>query len=111
MASIGGSSEPALRRAARNQGWLGTGNATEEVPGILERLNLLRKEQGKEGEPFETIIAVTDPPSIDVFRRLEDFGVSATVSYPLLYTLGPGTSLEEKRAALERYGNEFIAKL
>jgi len=107
---IGGASDAALRRAARNDGWLGAGNAPDEMPGVMETLRRHRREAGREGEPFEVIAALTEPPTPDRVRRMEDLGVTGFVSYPLLYVLGPGTSVAEKRAALERYGDEIIAK-
>ena len=71
----------------------------------------LRKEAGRESEPFDVVAAVTAPPSPDLFRSLEDQGVTSVVSYPLAYTVGPGASLDQKRAALEQYGNDIIARL
>ena len=106
---IGGASEPALRRAARNDGWLGSGNAPEEIPGLVEKLTAYRKEQGVDGE-LDIIVAVTAPPSPDLVHRLEAAGATGLVSYPLLYTIGPGTSHDQKRVALEQYGNEIISQ-
>jgi probable F420-dependent oxidoreductase len=106
----GGSSEAALRRAARNDGWLGSGNTAEELPGLVERLRRHRRAAGLAPGPFEVIAAVTAAPAPDLFRRFEDAGVTGIVSYPLLYTIGPGTTLDQKRAALERYAEEIIAR-
>ncbi len=50
-------------------------------------------------------------PELDLFRRLSDAGATAVISYPLVYSAGPGASLDAKRQALERYGNEFIARI
>jgi probable F420-dependent oxidoreductase len=109
---VGGGSDAALRRAARvGDGWIGAGNTPEDVPRLITRLRSLRQEYGRERIPFETIVAVSVPPQVDLFKRLEDAGVTALVSWPLAYTLGPGASLEAKRKALEVYGNELIARL
>ena len=107
---VGGTSRPALRRAARNDGWIGAGTDPVEVPARVERLRALRVEAGRADEPFETIVAVTAQPDVDLFRRLEDAGATATVHYPLLFSLGPGSKLEQKREALERFGSEIIAR-
>jgi probable F420-dependent oxidoreductase len=107
---VGGASGPALRRAARNDGWIGAGDDPERVPARVERLRELRAEAGRESEPFEIIVAVTVPPDRDLFRRLEDAGVTGMISYPMLFTLGPGTTLDQKRAALEQYGNDIIVR-
>ena len=106
----GGASEPALRRAARNDGWIGAGNEPDEVPGVMERLERLRSELGAGSRPFETIVAVTAPPDLDLFHRLEDAGVTGMIHYPLVFSLGPGTSLDQKRQALERFGDDIIAR-
>jgi alkanesulfonate monooxygenase SsuD/methylene tetrahydromethanopterin reductase-like flavin-dependent oxidoreductase (luciferase family) len=108
---VGGASEPALRRAAtRADGWLGSGNTPEELETILSRLAVLRKQAGRDAQPFEAIVAITVPPEPDLLRRLEDQGATAVVSYPLAYTIGPGTSIAQKRQALERFGEQVIAR-
>jgi probable F420-dependent oxidoreductase len=107
---VGGTSPAALRRAARNDGWIGAGNDPAELPGLLRRLRAHRREVGRDAEPFETIVAVNAPPDVDLFRRLEDAGATATIHYPLVFALGPGASLERKRRALERFGDAVLAR-
>ncbi len=106
---IGGASERALRRAAHlGDGWVGAGNIPEEIPTILERLRVLRAEAGRDRLPFEVVVALTVPPDVDVFRRLEDQGVTGVVSWPLVFTVGRGASIAQKRGALESYANQII---
>jgi probable F420-dependent oxidoreductase len=107
---VGGASEAALRRAARNDGWIGTGNDPGEMPGILDALKCFRRELGRSEADFEAIVALTTPPDFDVWRGLEDLGVTSLVSYPLSFTIGPGAPLGQKRAALERYADQIIAR-
>jgi probable F420-dependent oxidoreductase len=108
---VGGASERALRRAATvGDGWVGAGNTPEEIPGILRRLGELRGQAGRRRTPFEVIVALTTPPDVDVFRRLEDQGVTGVVSWPLLFTVGPGASIAQKRAALETYAEQIIRR-
>jgi len=109
---VGGGSDVALRRAGRlGDGWIGAGNAPEQLPAILEAIGKARREHGREKLPFETIVALTVPPDAEVVRRAEDLGVSGIVSWPLSYQIGPGASLAAKRAHLERYADDVIAKL
>jgi hypothetical protein len=61
-----------------------------------------RREAGRERAPFEVIVALTTPPDIDTFRRLEDQGVTGVVSWPLV------SSIAQKRGALESYANQII---
>jgi len=106
---IGGASAPALRRAARlGDGWISAGSTPKEIPGVLARLQQLRREAGREHLPFETLLSVAAPPELDRFRRLRDEGVTAVVNWPLRYVLGPDSSLERKRQALEDYAERFI---
>jgi probable F420-dependent oxidoreductase len=107
---IGGKSEPALRRAARNDGWFGSGDESADVVKLVERLHGYRREYGRQNQAFDIIVPVTAPPDVELFRRLEDAGISGTVSFPLCQTLGPTSSLDQKRQALERYANDIIAK-
>jgi alkanesulfonate monooxygenase SsuD/methylene tetrahydromethanopterin reductase-like flavin-dependent oxidoreductase (luciferase family) len=108
---IGGASEAALRRAARlGDGWIGAGNPPDEIPGILDRLSALRREVGRDQLPFEVMVALTTPPDVDRFRRLEDQGVTSIVSWPLSYVLGPDATLDDRRRVIERYGDEIIAR-
>jgi probable F420-dependent oxidoreductase len=92
---IGGHSGPALRRAARlGDGWIGAGYAPEEVSGFMGRLKELRKQAGRGHLPFEFVVPVSVPPDVDLFRRLEDEGVTSLVSY-----LYPRTPLDARPKA------------
>lgn len=107
---LGGSSAPALRRAAyRGDGWIGAGNTPEEVPGILAELKRLRKEAGRDHLPFETVIGLSTPPDVDTFKRLEDAGMTAGVSYPFYFSLGERSSLDDKKRVMERFARDVLA--
>ena len=109
---IGGASPAAFRRAARlGDGWLGAGSDPAEAARHLAELAALRREAGRERQPFEAIVPLTTPPDADVLRRLEDQGAHGTVSYPFLYALGPTSSLDQKRAYLEGFAENVIRKL
>ncbi|MFP8878269.1 MAG: TIGR03619 family F420-dependent LLM class oxidoreductase, partial [Myxococcota bacterium] len=107
---IGGASVPALRRAARNDGWFSNGSDPQEVAGIVSQLKAFRTEQGCDGGEFEVILALTSPPDFDEWRRFEDLGVTGMISYPLNFTIGAGTTVQQKREALEQYANGIIAR-
>jgi len=107
---IGGKSEPALRRAARNDGWFGSGDDPAAILELVERLRGYRREYGRQNQAFDTIVPMTAAPEAELFRRLEDAGVDGAVSYPLCATLGPRSSLDQKRQILERYANDIMAK-
>ena len=107
---IGGASEAALRRAARLDGWIGAGNTRADLQVILERLRVLRRAAGRAEQPFETVCALFEPIAADDVAALEDAGVTSLVSYPLAFAIGPHSSLEQKRGALERYAEQLITR-
>ena len=109
---LGGSSEPALRRTARMaDGWIGNGNSVAEVPPLMRRLRELRIEYGRSEEPFETIIGLTEAADVDTLRRLQDEGMTAGVSPPFAFTVGWESTLEQKRAAMEQFAQQYIQPL
>jgi len=110
--AIGGVNEVALRRAARlGDGWIGTGQTPEQAVELLGRLATLRREAGRASQPFEAIVPLVTPPDADVFRRLADAGMTSTTAWPFLYTLGPSSTLAQKRESMLRFGESVIAKL
>lgn len=109
---IGGSSEAALRRAVRQDGWLGMGYPLAEVHRLLDRLHVLRAEAGDDRADFEIMAGATDADgSLDGYRALEARGVTSTIGTPFMPGDPAYRDLEVKRAALERYGEEVIAPL
>lgn len=109
---VGGVSEKALRRAAaKGDGWIGTGQTPEEAAALLDRLHALRAEAGREREPFDAVVPLTVPPDPQALRRLEaEHGMTSTTVWPFAYTLGPTSTLAQKRDAMLRFGEEVIAK-
>jgi probable F420-dependent oxidoreductase len=110
---VGGVSEAALRRAATlGDGWMGSGNTPEEVPGVLGRLRALRKEAGREKDPFTPIVPLKARLDVDLLRRMEqEHGLGETVSYPFQFALGPTSTLSQKQEFLRRTADELVAKL
>ncbi len=111
---IGGQSDAALRRAARQgDGWMHSGGGVEQLPDMLARLQQLRREHGREHEPFEVHAASVDAYSVDGIRRLEDAGVTdVIVGFRWAYERGPDAEpLAKKLDDLRRYGDEVIGRV
>ena len=109
---IGGVGEPALRRAAtRGDGWIGNGQSPDDAMASLTRLRALRKEAGRDAQPFEALVPLTTPPDADAFKRLGDVGMTATSAWPFTYQIGPHSTIEQKRDLMMRFGEAVIAKL
>jgi len=107
----GGGTPAALKRAAQlADGWIGAGNAPDEVPGILAELMQLRGEAGRADRPFETVVGLNTPPDLDTFRRLEDAGMDTGVSYPFKYIVGERSTVDEKKRAMDRFAESIVRR-
>ena len=109
---IGGHAEPALRRAARiADGWMHAGGDAETLEGLLARLAELRREYGRENDPFEIHVISMDAFTVDGIKRLEDLGVTdAIVGFRNAYETDT-TSLDQKIGALRGFAESVIAKV
>lgn len=110
---IGGHSEAALRRAARlGDGWMHAGG--DDLVALITRLRQLRKEYGRDRQPFEIHAALSvDTASIDAVRRLRDVGVTdVIVGSRNFYDRQTDTmTLSDKIDVLRRYADTVIARL
>jgi len=108
---IGGHAEPALERAARiGDGWMHAGGDADALAGYLKRLTELRKQYGRDGQPFEVHVISLDAYSLDGIKRLEDLEVTdVIVGFRNAYEVDTQT-VEQKLEALKGYADKIIAK-
>lgn len=110
--AIGGASKAALRRAARlGDGWLGAGNTVAEAEAILTSLAEQRKQAGRENEPCENIVPLTEQADPDQLAKLSALGAHGGVNYPFVYTCGPDASLQQKLDMMAAFGENVIAHM
>lgn len=104
---VGGTSDAALARAARADGWIGVNHEPDELMTILDRLRAAREARGDADRPFSVI--VSRPPSFDagVVRRYADAGVTGIVNRPTSGTVGA----DAPTAAHEQAMREFVELL
>jgi probable F420-dependent oxidoreductase len=108
----GGDSDAALRRAARLDGWFGADTYQPEVlMPILDTLGRYRAHSERAGQPFEILVGLGVPPTVDLLRRLADRGVTGFVNVPWFYQGTPASSFQWKRAAMERLVEEVMLPL
>jgi len=108
---IGGHSEPALRRAARiGDGWMHAGGGdAATLDQLVARLQELRRDYGREREPFEIHAISLEAFDLDGVRRLEDVGVTDVIlGFRDMYGKQE-QSLAEKLALLRMYADRVIA--
>ena len=118
---VGGHADNALRRAAlKADGWLGLLHPFEEAKAYVRKLAALRREYGREKEPFDILLQCPDATTVDDFKRLEDIGVTHTWVVPwapvkaltddITEMFNDDPPLQKKIDAIKRYGDEVIAK-
>ena len=110
---VGGHSEPALRRALRTgDGWIHAGGDADELQTLLVRIKELRREYGRENDPFELHVISMDAYSHDGIRRLEDLGITdVMVGFRNSYCKEQDSeTLEQKLTAMKHYSDTVISK-
>ncbi len=104
-----GASEAVMRRAARlGDGWMDQGNHVADMPPLIETLNLMRQEAGRDHLPFEIVMVLRDKWDVDLFRRAEDMGVTAIQLLPAFFTLGRRSTLDEKKAFWDDFAEKVL---
>jgi len=106
---IAGHSDAALRRAARWDGWVGAHYDVAELLGWAPRMQRAWRDAGRSGAP-QIVAAVNDLTRPEQVRQLEDAGVTGVIAMPLTWRGVSASTLAQKRAALETFANEVMAK-
>jgi alkanesulfonate monooxygenase SsuD/methylene tetrahydromethanopterin reductase-like flavin-dependent oxidoreductase (luciferase family) len=100
---IGGHAEPALRRAARHDGWVGVHYGFDETKAVVAKLRGMLERRDEE-RPF-TIQMAMDRIHPDVAERFSEMRIDAAV-LPL-FGLAKGPSLDDQLDAIQRTGEEL----
>ncbi len=110
---IGGHTKPALRRAAlRGDGFIHAGGTSEDLKLLVDEINILRKEYGRDHLPFEIQSMGADAFSLDGIKKLEEIGVGeAIVGFRNPYDGSLDTQkLEEKIDQIKWFAENLIHK-
>lgn len=104
---VGGLSEAALRRAARNDGWIGDLINTERALEAVGKLRELRREKGLTMDDFTILTPLTDAFTTADYRRAEDAGISGIITMPWMFYSGPDASLDDKIDGMQRFRKDL----
>jgi probable F420-dependent oxidoreductase len=107
---IGGISRAALRRAARNDGWLSDLQSSAEIERCIGDVRGFRAEQGRGDEPFDVMASASDAFTLDGYRRLAKAGVTHVLTLPWVFTHGDTKMLSEKKEGMRRFADDVISK-
>lgn len=108
---VGGTSDAALRRAARNDGWISDLASTEELGDFRCRIDAHRAELGRQDEPFAMVGSPNDAVDVDGYRRAEEAGVTDLLTMPWVFYSGFTDDLQEKVDGVYRFADDVLAHL
>ena len=104
---VGGLSDAALRRAARNDGWIGDLINTERAIEAVGKLRELRLEKGLTMQDFTILTPLTDAFTTADYQRVEDAGVTGIITMPWMFYTGPQASLAEKIDGMRKFRKDL----
>lgn len=107
---VGGLSQAALKRAARNDGWVSDLHSTDELAEIRKQLDRHRADLGRAHEPFAVYASARDAWDLDGYRRLAEVGVTHLVTMPWYFYAGPEADLQGKVDGIKRFADDIIAR-
>jgi len=113
---VGGDSPAALSRAARlADGWIGIGYKPADAEERIGQLKQRLADEGRDDDDFEIILALYALPSVDLYGRFADLGVTGITWSPwMLANLDDprfASPLQARLAACEDFATDIIAKL
>lgn len=108
---VGGTTPPALRRAARlGDGWVSSGNTSEELAAMMATLRDLLSAAGRDATSFQFKAVCTDAFDLDGYRRLVDAGATEVITQPWWLYGGDPEDVGTRVDAVRRFGDEVIAR-
>ena len=107
---VGGTSEAALRRAARNDGWVSDLHTIEELAAIRAQIERYREEYDRTHVPFSMFGSARDAWDIDGYRRVHEAGVTHLVTMPWYFYAGADADLAGKVDGIKRFADDIIAR-
>lgn len=103
----GGLSDFALRRAARNDGWIGDLITLDQALASVDRVRELRAEKGLTMDGFRVLTPLMDAFTIEHFERATAGGIDSVVTMPWMFYSGPKASLADKIDGMRRFRKDL----
>jgi probable F420-dependent oxidoreductase len=107
---VGGLSEAALRRAARNDGWISDLQSTADLAEACATLRRYREEAGRSDRPFTVIGSSNDAGDVDGYKRLEAAGVDVLLTWPWVFYTGFKSDAQQRLDGVRRFADDVITK-
>ncbi len=108
---IGGLSDAALKRAARNDGWISDLMSNDDIATSIATIERYREERGRSRTEFAYCVSSKEAADLDGYKRLRDVGVTHLLTWPWVFYNGFTTDLQERLDGVRRFADDIIAKL
>lgn len=108
---VGGHSQVALRRAARNDGWIGVNYTVDELEAYCTQLQHIREDLGTADRPFEIVASPWAIPDAATVARLEAMGVTTLLTSAWMAAGQLEVSRDQAVDLIGNYAEQFIAPL
>lgn len=100
-------SDIALRRAARNDGWIGDLIGLDQAVASIDRIRELRAGNGLGMDGFTVITPLIDAYLPEHYQRASDAGIDAILTMPWMFYCGPNGSLADKIDGMRRFRTDL----
>lgn len=107
---VGGISDMALKRAARNDGWLSDLQTSADILDSIVKVRRYREEQGVSGD-FDVMASANDAYNIEGYSKLGDGGVNHILTMPWVFHHGMTDELDKKIDGIQRFGEDVVEKM
>lgn len=106
---IGGFSEAALQRAARNDGWVGAQHEMDDIEKLIPALRHFREQAGLPWESFEIALGLYDNSAANL-ERCRELGVTMLYREAFCDENGMASTmtLDEKLRDMEQFAKQYI---
>lgn len=100
---VGGLSDVALQRAARNDGWIGDLITTDRAIAVAGQLRELRRAAGLSVDDYTILTPLTDALVRADYDRAEAAGITHILTMPWMFYTGADATLAEKIDGMKRF--------
>ena len=107
---VGGISDFALRRAARNDGWLSDLQTSAEIIECIDKVRAYRTDLGR-SDTFDVMASASDAHGVDGYQKLGDAGVNHILTMPWAFYHGLTEDLDKKIDGIKRFADDVITKM
>ena len=104
----GGLSDIALRRASRNDGWIGDLIGLDQAIASVNRVRELREAKGLGMDGFRVITPLNDAFLPEHYERAAAGGIDAVLTMPWMFYSGPDATLTQKIDGMGRFRKDLL---